>query len=282
MISTDALHDPARTRVAVIGAGHLGEAVLGGLLRAGLPAQDVAVSALPGERAQALADRYGVRAGTDNAAAADGADIALVAVPPSVVPAAAAEIGPALPEGAVAVSLAAAVPLARFEEALGPGRPAARAMTNTAAAVGRAMTALVGGIHLDGAARARVGGLFSRIGSIAWVGEEAMDAVTAVAGSGPGFLYHLAAAMADAAVDQGLPPGEARAAVAQTLYGAASLLREADRGPAELAAEVATPGGTTREALDRLDARGVPEAVAEAVAAAAERSRRLAEGAGHI
>ncbi|MDA2804290.1 pyrroline-5-carboxylate reductase family protein [Nocardiopsis suaedae] len=178
------------------------------------------------------------------------------------------------------MSLAAAVPLARFEEALGPGRPAARAMTNTAAAVGRAMTALVGGIHLDGGARARVGGLFSRIGSIAWVGEDAMDAVTAVAGSGPAFLYHLAASMADAAVGQGLPPGEARAAVVQTLYGAASLLREADRGPADLTAEVATPGGTTREALDRLDARGVPEAVAEAVAAAAERSRRLAEDAG--
>ncbi|MDA2804291.1 NAD(P)-binding domain-containing protein [Nocardiopsis suaedae] len=98
MISTDA-RDEERFRVAVIGAGHLGEAVLGGLLRAGLPARDVAVSTLPAEWAHTLAGRHGVAAGTDNAAAADGADIALVAVPPSAVPAAAAEVGSALPAG---------------------------------------------------------------------------------------------------------------------------------------------------------------------------------------
>ncbi|WP_017559473.1 pyrroline-5-carboxylate reductase [Nocardiopsis baichengensis] len=265
--------------MAVIGAGHLGEAVLNGLLRSGLPADAIAVSALPDERARALAARYGVASGTDGAAAAEGADVALVAVPPSALVPVAAGIAPALSEGAVAVSLAAAVPLARFEEALGPGRPAARAMTNTAAAVGQAATALVGGIHLDGEARAGVGALFSRVGSISWVGEDAMDAITAVAGSGPAFLYHLAASMADAAVEQGLSPGEARATVVQTLFGAASMLREADRDPSELASEVATPGGTTRHALDRLDTAGMPAAVADAVAAAAARSRRMAADA---
>lgn len=262
-------------RVALLGIGHLGEAVLTGLLASGYPPAAVTGTALPAERAERLSATHGVRVGTDNTAAVRGAALVLLAVPPAAVIGVAAAIGPALAPGAVVVSLAAGVPTGRIEPHLPPGTPVVRAMTNTAARIGRAATALSPGRACDAEHRRTVGALFDRLGASVVVDEDLQDTATAVAGSGPAFLYRLAAALIDAATARGLPDDAARLLVTQTLDGAAATLRDSGGGPADLVAAVATPGGTTRAALDRLDRDHIADTIAAAVTAAVDRSHHL-------
>ncbi|MDN3239638.1 pyrroline-5-carboxylate reductase [Glycomyces tritici] len=258
--------------IALLGVGHLGEAVLAGLIDSGLPPAQIWATALPAERAARLADAYGVEVGTDNPSAVAEADVVIIAVPPVAVGPLLSAIGPSLAPEAVVVSLAAGVPLARLAERLPPGTTAVRAMTNIAARARRAATALAAA---EGTDLTEIEDLFDRIGVTVIADESMMDLITAVAGSGPAFLYYLADSMTNAAVDGGMDPVDARVLIDQMLLGACLHLQDSDEPPAALLERIATPGGTTEAALASLDESNVDEAIRAAVAAAAERGGEL-------
>jgi pyrroline-5-carboxylate reductase len=263
-------------RIAIIGIGALGEAILTGLLQADVPAAALTGTVLPVRRAHALAARYSIAVTTDNVTAAAGADTVLLAVPPGSVAGAAAEIGPALPDDAVLVSVAAGVTTEMIERHLPPGAAVVRAVTNTAVQVGQAMTALCPGAAVTPGQLARVRWLFTRVGVTVEIPESLADTMTAIAGSGPALVYHQAAAMVSAAVAEGLDGATAATTVAQTFYGAASMLKSTTSAPAALIDQVATPGGATAAALDVLDKAGTAGLIRQAVAAAVRRNQSLA------
>ncbi|GAB2831104.1 hypothetical protein GCM10022221_32400 [Actinocorallia aurea] len=258
--------------VAVIGVGRLGEALVRGLLRAGVPAAAIGGSSGSAEAAALLTERLGVAVGTDPAEAVQDAATVLVAVPPAGVAGVLGRIAGVLRPGAAIVSLAAGVRLETLVAALPGETTAIRAMTNLPVAYGAGMTVLSAPAGAASEARERAESLFRAVGAVAWVAEEQQAAATAVAGSGPAYLYYLAGTLVDAAVGEGLDRDTARLLVTRTLAGAGILLREEDAAPDELLAEVATPGGTTAAALDRLDRGQVARAVRQAVRAAAERA----------
>jgi pyrroline-5-carboxylate reductase len=263
-------------RIAIIGIGELGEAILTGLLRSGVPGSALAGTALPVRRARALAARYSVTVTTDNAAAVAGADIVLLAVPPDSVAAVAADIGEALPGDAVVVSLAAGVTTSMIARRLPPAASVIRAVVNTPIQVGQAMTALCPGAAVMPGQLARVRRLFTRVGVTVQIPESLADTMTAIAGSGPALVYHQAAAMVSAAIAEGLDGATAATAVAQTCYGAASMLKHTSNAPDALMNQVATPGGATYAALNELDEADVAGITRRAVAAAVHRSQNLA------
>jgi len=258
--------------IALLGVGHLGEAVLGGLLDSGLPVSQIWATALPAARAVALAEEFGVEVGTDNPSAVNEADLVLIAVPPEAVVPLLEEIAPDLEEDAIVVSLAAGVPLSVLTAKLPEDVVVVRAMTNIAARARRAATALAAP---EGTDLTEVEDLFDRIGVTVTVEEPLMDLVTAVAGSGPAFLLYLADALTTAAVDGGMDGATARVMVDQMLLGACLHLQATDESPAVLLDRIATPGGTTRAALDALEAGNAAETIKAAVAAAAERGRQM-------
>jgi pyrroline-5-carboxylate reductase len=260
--------------IALLGVGHLGEAVLAGLLDSGLPPAQIWATALPAERAAALADQYGIEVGTDNRSAVAEADVVLVAVPPVAVRPLLTAIGPALGPGTVVVSLAAGVPLAALAERLPEGVTAVRAMTNIAARARQAATALAAPEGVDAT---EIEDLFDRVGVTVTADESLMDLITAVGGSGPAFLYYLADAMTGAAVDGGMEPTAARVLIDQMLLGACLHLQAAHEPPSEILDRIATPGGTTRAALDALDEGNAGDAIRAAVRAATERGGDLSE-----
>jgi pyrroline-5-carboxylate reductase len=260
--------------VALLGVGHLGEAVLSGLIDSGLPPAQIWATAQPPERAAALSDRYGVEVGTDNPSAVAEADVVLVAVPPVAVGPLLSAIGPALHPDATVVSLAAGVPLAKLAERLPKGITAVRAMTNIAARARQAATALAAA---EGTDLTEIEDLFDRIGVTVIADESLMDLITAVGGSGPAFLYYLADAMTTAAVDGGMDAVAARVLVDQMLLGACLHLQSSDEPPSALLERIATPDGTTEAALDSLNAANTAEAIRAAVIAATERGGELSE-----
>ncbi|WP_158299947.1 pyrroline-5-carboxylate reductase [Glycomyces paridis] len=258
--------------IAMLGVGHLGEAVLAGLLDSGLPISQIWATALPEQRAAALADRYGVEVSTDNRSAVTEADLVLLSVPPVAVAPLLKAIGPDLEPDATVVSLAAGVPLSTLASSVPKGVHVARAMTNIAARARQAATALCAP---EGTDLTELEDLFDRVGVTVTVDESLMDLVTAVAGSGPAFLFSLADALTTAAVDGGMEPEAARVLVDQMLLGACLHLQSSDEAPAAILERIATPGGTTRAALDVLRAGHASGTVKAAVQAATARGHAL-------
>jgi len=262
-------------RLALVGAGHLAESLVAGWLAAGM--EPSAVSVTNRERDDRLARfaAMGLRAERDKARALDGAQVVVLAVRPVDVDAALAECGPVWPGGAVLLSLVAGVPTARLSAHLPPATEVVRAMPNTASAVGESATAAW--TRAAAPARAAADALLSVIGGpVVWLTHEAdMDAVTALSGSGPAYVYLLIEAMVEAAVAEGLAVDAATDLAVQTVIGAARHLRDSGEGAAELRRRVTSPGGTTAAAMSVLEARGFRPALAEAVQTAARRSRQL-------
>jgi len=261
-------------RVAILGAGVMGETLLSAILRSGTPADRIVVSEKREERAAELRDLHGVEV-TDNARAVEGADVILVVVKPQDVPGLLAEIAPAVSAGAVVVSLAAGVRIETYEQALPEGTGVVRAMPNTPALVGEGMfgvspNAVVSGDRLD-----EVVALLASGGRVVVVPESAQDAVTAVSGSGPAYVFYLAEAMISGGVGLGLDPEIARILATQTVLGAAKLLAESEAPAEELRRRVTSPNGTTHAAITTFDAQGVRDGIEAGVRAAAARSAEL-------
>lgn len=261
--------------IVIIGGGRMGEAILGGLLSAGSMSVDAVTVVEPdAERCGVLNARYGVRATMDATDALDGADIALLAVKPQVLETVVIELSELLSRVLV-ISIAAGISCARIESLLRPGAAVVRVMPNTPALVGSGVALISGGTEASEADLVRVDAIFSAIGESVRLDERYQDAGTAISGSGPAYFALVVDALARAGVAQGLSRPVAQDLAVKTMLGTAKLLVETDSHPAEVIDAVASPGGTTIAALERLEAGGVRAAFAEAVEAAVRRSREL-------
>lgn len=270
---------PKNLRIAILGAGRLGEALIRGLLDSALVTTErlqatVATSA----RAELLRKKYGlhVTAGS-NEAAVVGADAVILAVKPAKVAAVLNAVGPVFSTGQIMISLVAAVPTRSLEELLPVGTTVFRAMPNIAMTVGESATALCSNASATSGQRCAVEGMFRTVGSVEWVEESAMDAATGLAGSGPAFVFHMLAALTAGGNKAGLPQDVAYRLARQTLQGAARLAIETNLTPNEWIEQVKTPGGTTVEGLSVLEEAKVYEAFVEAVASASRRAIRLSK-----
>lgn len=263
--------------ISIFGAGMMGEAMLAGLLRDAGAEQRVLVAEKRAERAEQLRARYGVEV-VDNATAAAAADFALVIVKPQDVAALLAEIGPKLPAGAVVVSLAAGLTTAYLAARLPDGQAVVRVMPNTPALVGQGMSVLSAGANCSTSQLAAAEALLGAVGKTAVVEEKLQDAVTAVSGSGPAYIFYVVEAMVEAGVVLGLTRATAHELVVQTVLGAATMLDETNEHPSVLRENVTSPGGTTAAALRQLDDHKVRAAFITAMEAARDRSKELAAG----
>jgi pyrroline-5-carboxylate reductase len=254
----------------IVGGGRMGEALLGGLIADGRPAEAFAVAEVYEPRREELTDAYPGVAVVEAPVAAAGA---VLAVKPYDVAAAASAVAEA---GCKRIlSVAAGITTGAIEEAIGSPLPVVRAMPNTPALVGAGVTAIAPGSAAGEHDLEWAEEILFGVGAVVRVKESALDAVTGLSGSGPAYVFLVAEAMAEAGVLAGLPRDLAETLAFETLYGAAKLLREADDGPADLRAAVTSPGGTTAAGLRELERAGVRAAFLEAVMAATQRSREL-------
>lgn len=266
------------TKLAIIGAGVMGETVFSGLLRAGWQPGDIVATARRPERAEELAQRYGITIASNTAAAADASTV-LVAVKPQDITGVLDEIGPVLPPGTVVASLAAGVATDVIEARLPTGTPVVRVMPNTPARVDEGMATLSGGRHTSPDQVDRIAELLAATGEVAVVPEKYQDAVTAISGTGPAYLFLVVEAMIEAGVHLGLPRHTATELAVQTMYGSAKLLKETGDHPTVLRERVTSPGGTTAAAIRVLEDHKVRAAFLGAMEAARDRSRELADAA---
>lgn len=260
--------------VAIIGVGSMGEMFASGLLRAGWEPKDLTLCVRRPERAKELDEKLGVLPVLDPAAAVEGSDVVVIAVKPRDVDELLGQIAASIHPAHVVVSLAAGVPIGRFERAM-PEVPVVRAMPNTPAAVDEGITAYCAGSFVDSTAMDKAERVLGAVGKIIRLGEQHLDAVTAVSGTGPAYLFLLAEALTEAALREGLPHHAAQELVAQTMRGAGILAQMSDSTPAALRAQVTSPGGTTAAAMHVLDGGGFRSLIEDAVRAAAGRSREL-------
>jgi pyrroline-5-carboxylate reductase len=263
--------------VAIFGAGVMGETLLSGLLRAGRPAGDLVITERRPERAAELEARYGVRA-LDNTEAAESADTLVLVVKPQDMGTLLEEIAPHVQPGNLVVSLAAGITTTFLETRLPEGRAVVRVMPNTPALVDQGMAAVSAGAHCSEEHLREAQDLLAATGRVVEVPETMQDAVTAISGSGPAYIFYVVEAMIEAGVVLGMPRATATELVVQTLYGAATMIKETGQHPTVLREQVTSPGGTTAAALRELDDHKVRAAFIRAMEAAAIRSRELAGG----
>ncbi|MCJ7726086.1 MAG: pyrroline-5-carboxylate reductase [Acidimicrobiia bacterium] len=262
--------------VAILGTGAMGEVLAGGLLRAGWPAGELTLVVRREERRQELEERTGISATTDAVAALQGKAVIVIAVKPADVDRLVGQISGAVQTGQVVLSLAAGIPTSRFENALGDV-PVVRAMPNTPAQIDQAITALCGGAYTGEESLAVAERVLSAVGGTIRLDEHLLDAVTAVSGTGPAYVFLLAEALTEAAIREGLPRHAAERLVRHTIRGAGMLLTAVEESPEFLRAQVTSPGGTTAAAVHVLEERGFRALVEDAVRAAAARSREMGE-----
>jgi pyrroline-5-carboxylate reductase len=265
-------------RLAVIGAGKLGEALIRGLLDAGaITADRIVVTAGSAERSQALAAQLGVRAAAANAEAARGADVVLLAVKPQQVGPVLDELRAVITPGQLLVSVAASVSVAFIEKRLGAEVPVVRAMPNTAALIKRAMTGVARGTHATAAHLETARGIFAAVGRVVLVDEKHLDAITGLSASGLAFLYVVIESLAEGGVKMGLPRHLATELAAQTMLGAGAMVLETGSHPALLKDNVTTPAGTTIDGLLELEEGGLRVTLIKSVVQATRRARELLE-----
>lgn len=262
-------------RLACIGAGAMGEALVAGLIGAGLlPADAVSVADVDEARLEQMVAKHGVGAGISTAVS-ERADIVIVAVKPDVVGNVLQEIGPVLKPNALVISIAAGVTLATLQRHLPSGVAVVRAMPNTPALVGCGATALAGGDGVSAEQMDAARRIFSSVGVAVVVTESMLDGVTGLSGSGPAYGYLFIEALADGGVQVGLPRDVALQLAAQTVLGAAQMVLQTGLHPGALKDMVTSPAGTTIAGVGTLEDHGFRAACLRAVEAAAVRSRQL-------
>lgn len=266
------------TKIAIIGGGNIGEALISGLIAGGVRPKDINVSNRRSERGKELAERFGINDYTDNFHAVEGVDVVFLAVKPYLIVDVLDEISGALTENtedAVVVSLAAGISLSAMEEVVSAGTPLVRVMPNTPMFVGKGVSAMAAGRFAGDAELELVTELLSCVGTVVRVEERDMDVVTAVSGSSPAYVFLMAEAMIDAGVQLGLKRDLAAELATGAIEGAAAMLRETGDSPVELRAAVTSPAGTTAAAVRSLEESGLRGAFYRAMQACAERSGEL-------
>jgi len=267
---------PLGKTIAFLGAGNMAEALVKGLLRAGVASpQEILCTDRRAERGPELIQRYGVRFGQSNAEAAREAAIVLLSVKPQAMNKLLEEIAPALDASKLVISIAAGVPIAAIERKVGHGVRIVRTMPNTPALVGAGATALAAGEHATEADLAQARALFDAVGKTVVVDEPLLDAVTGLSGSGPAYVFLVIEALSDAGVKVGLARQQSQDLAAQTVLGSAKLLLETGEHPGRLKDQVTSPGGTAIAGLHTLEAGGLRTTLMNAVEAATRRSHEL-------
>ncbi|HWK93963.1 MAG TPA: pyrroline-5-carboxylate reductase [Pseudolabrys sp.] len=265
--------------LVLLGAGKMGQAMLDGWLARGLKAQKViALDPKPSKEIKATA-RRGVKVNPKAGPRANAdAQAIVVAVKPQMAPDAVPPLGLYVGKSTLVVSIMAGRTIAFLEKALPPGTAIVRAMPNTPAAVGRGISVAVANGKVTAKQRKLASDLLAAIGKVEWVGDEGLiDAVTAVSGSGPAYVFLLVEAMAKAGTEAGLPPELAYRLARETVAGSGELLHQSSLDAATLRQNVTSPGGTTAAALNVLmGPAGFDKLLGEAIAAAAKRSKELA------
>ena len=270
-------------QLAILGGGHMGRALVAGLLRSGTRPERIGIGESSEEARRELASELGVTATADNARAVDGAAVVVVAVRPQHAGPVLEGVSPLLrAQRPLVLSIAAGVRVATLEAWCGQGVPVMRAMPNRAALVGAGATALYAPHSVSAAQRAAAEHVARGVGGLVWVSEEDhLEVVTALSGSGPAYFFLLAEYMAEAAEALGLAPPVARILAAATLHGAGVLAHSGVTDLARLRTEIASPGGTTEAALAVFTSADFSGLVERAMAAAARRSRELGAQAAH-
>ena len=264
--------------IGFIGAGKMAEALIAGVLRAGLAGADgVIASDVSAARREAVA-ALGVQTVAENARVLAFARAVVLAIKPQQAAAVLDEVRPHVRPDHLIVSIMAGVPTRAIEARLPAGTRVVRVMPNTACLVGAAASGVAAGAHATAEDVRWVLELFGAVGRAEAVDERLLDAVTGLSGSGPAYIFTVIEALADGGVAEGLPRETALALAAQTVMGAGRMVLESGEHPAVLRDRVTSPAGTTAEGLAVLEAHGVRNAFAQAVRAAARRSRALGEG----
>jgi pyrroline-5-carboxylate reductase len=262
---------------AIFGAGVMGETLLSGLLRSGRDVADLSITEKRTDHAAELNAKYGVSV-LDNATAAKSADVLVLVVKPQDMDGLLSEIRDHVVPGNLVVSLAAGITTGYLESRLPEGSSVVRVMPNTPALVDQGMAAVSPGQHCTPEHLDEAEALLRSCGRVVQVPEKYQDAVTAISGSGPAYIFYVVEAMIEAGVVLGLPRATSTELVVQTLFGAATMLKETGEHPTVLRERVSSPGGTTVAALRQLDDHKVRAAFISAIEAAAQRSHELAAG----
>lgn len=263
-----------RTSVAVVGVGAMGEALASGLLSAGWGPADLSLCVRRMERADELSHRTGCRVSLDPIETIRDRDVVVIAVKPRDVEGLLKELAGSVTDEQTIVSLAAGVTTSTYKKHLG-AVPVVRAMPNTPALVREGVTGIAPGEHAGAAHLDAARQILGAVGEVRVMDEWHLDAVTAVSGTGPAYVFLLAEALTEAAVREGIPRDIAESFVHKTIRGAGHLLTDTSKSPAELRYAVTSPGGTTAAAIHVLEEKGFRAVVEDAVRAAAIRAREL-------
>ncbi|APY87038.1 pyrroline-5-carboxylate reductase [Streptomyces alfalfae] len=264
-------------KVAVLGTGKIGEALLSGMIRGGWAAADLLVTTRRQERADELRTRYGVTV-VSNADAAEQADTLILACKPQDMAKLLDELAPHVTADRLVISAAAGITTAFIEERLAENTPVVRVMPNTPVLVDEGMSVISAGSHATADALSHAEAIFGAVGKTLRVPETQQDACTALSGSGPAYFYFLVEAMTDAGILLGLPRDKAHDLIVQAAIGASVMLRDSGEHPVKLRENVTSPAGTTINAIRELENHGVRAALIAALEAARDRSRELASG----
>jgi pyrroline-5-carboxylate reductase len=269
-------------RIAFIGAGNMASSIIGGLVESGHPPELISAADPFPESLDRLAQIAPVKVCTDNAAAVADADVVIMAVKPQVMAEATNSIARAVrARRALVISIAAGVTITSMQARLGPEAAIVRCMPNTPALLGCGASALFANANVSEQQRQHAEAILSAVGITRWVPEEsALDAITALSGSGPAYFFLFMEAMIDTACELGLDRETATTMALQTGLGAARMALESDVDLTELRRRVTSPGGTTERAVESFESDGLRTVVANALHAAAQRSGQLAREMG--
>lgn len=262
--------------IGFIGIGNMGSAMIGGIITAGLLAPDrIIASARTVENLVLIKEKYGIDTTTDNKKVAEIADILILAIKPNAYPAVIDEIKGSLREGSIVVSIAAGLSLKTIQEYFAENVKIVRVMPNTPALVGAGMSALCSNQFVSNEDIDDIKLILNSFGRCETVDEQLMDTVTGISGSSPAYVYLFIEAMADAAVQGGMPREQAYKFAAQAVLGAAKMVLETGIHPGVLKDNVCSPGGTTIEAIGELERRGFRSAVISAVEVCIAKSKKM-------
>ena len=271
----------ADKKLAVIGAGKMGETLISAILKSGLTdGQHITATAGTPERLAYLEKKYGIRVEERNADAAHKADLVLLCIKPQMYKTIVGELDPVLKPSQLLISIMAGVTSAAVEKHLTGRIPVVRAMPNMPSLVGEGMTAICGGSHATAGHLSLTQSIFDRLGKSIILAEKHFDAVTSLSASGPAFIYIIIEALAEGGVKTGLPRDVATLLAAQSCYGAAKMVLETGEHPAVLKDMVTTPAGCTIDGILKLEEGGLRVTLIKTIVEAARRSGELVENGG--
>ena len=268
-------------KIAVIGAGSMGGAILSGLIAAGTAADSITASTATTQSAKALSDKFGIKSfaldasPSANSDAAKNADVLLIAVKPAKVLETLEEIKASVKDGSLVISVAAGVTTESMEQAIGSKASVIRAMPNTPSIVGHGVTGIARGESANDSQLAVAKELFETVGQVIVVDEEKINALSTISGSGPAYVFYFAEKLMNAAKKMGFSEKEANLMVRATFLGSATLLAASSDSPETLRAQVTSPNGTTMQATARFDEADLEKVFIEATEAALARAIEL-------